>query len=103
VDYNGKFAYSPVRVINLNNEFAFDIQAVPNPSNGKFTVRFNSMENKDGVLKIYDNKGALIWSNSVKLGKGINEHFIDLDLSQGIYNVLFDSGDDSQTIRVVIK
>jgi hypothetical protein len=39
----------------------------------------------------------------VKLGKGINEHFIDLDLSQGIYNVLFDSGDDSQTIRVVIK
>jgi hypothetical protein len=89
--------------VKLDEELMLDMQALPNPSNGKFTVKFTSLENKEGVLKVYDSKGALIWSNSVKLAKGVNEQLINLDLSQGIYNILFDSGEDSQTIRVIIK
>ena len=71
----------------------------PNPSAGKFQVRFNSDVNnlKPRMLTVYDSKGGLVWSSKSVMFGAYTPMAVDLgNLSPGIYHVYLMDNDGKE-------
>jgi len=82
-----------------NGELAIDdLVFSPNPSNGKFNLSFTLREKKKVTINIYDMKGHIVYSESLKDFQGTYNKEIDisdkgtgpffLQIVQGIYDII---------------
>lgn len=86
------------------DSLTLEITITPNPTNGRFKVRFNSSSEHKVAVKIYDSMGRLV--ENVFDGKakiGINEFLImPENLSAGVYFILLEDQAETMAQKVVI-
>jgi len=86
-----------VKTKNNNLEIE-DLKFAPNPSNGRFTLSFTLKEKKKVTINIYDLKGNLVYTETIKDFEGNYSKEIDisdqgtgaffLQIVQGIYDII---------------
>ena len=81
-----------------------DCQLFPNPGNGLFTVSYNSIQNRNLKLEVFNTIGSLISSEKWQVTEGVNLHPLDLtNMPVGIYLVRVSSPDGFVTIKTVVE
>jgi hypothetical protein len=75
-----------------------NLQIIPNPNNGVFTIKSDLLENYDVI--IYNSLGQLVGS----FRPTMKETSVDLSLyGKGVYSVIFKSNDSFKTVKVIIE
>jgi hypothetical protein len=87
IDYDGEFAYTDVRTVELSNLDALELTVYPNPNCGVFNLSVKSTEKLITTFTIYNNYGAEVWSYTTTLNEGLNTIPAQLQLAKGMYNV----------------
>ncbi len=80
----------------VTGEYSIDFWVYPNPTTGKFQVRFNNLNGEVAKVKVYDPLGQLIFQQRVTTGPTTYSR-IDVDLSNhagGLYTVELLNGSD---------
>ncbi|MBK7572271.1 MAG: T9SS type A sorting domain-containing protein [Bacteroidetes bacterium] len=88
-----------------SSEFSGDLTAYPNPTSGKATVEFTTVNDSKMLMTIMDLPGNILISEVFSAIEGNNTVDIDLsDLAKGIYLLNLKSGENvSKTIRLVVE
>jgi len=73
--------------VGINNPLAgLEIKLYPNPNTGRFVIESETIELKDAVLEIFNEKGQLIWVRKIKDEMGTLRESVDLNNSpDGLY------------------
>lgn len=101
-DMDGKFIYTPVRVLNFNDNSEL-VSIYPNPSTGKVTVNLTSAYlNSNAALNVINMNGAVVYH--VKL---IDYKFptieMNLDnLASGTYMIHLNSGTNNYGVKLIL-
>ncbi len=84
-DVDGRFTYSPVRIINISEKGKPALVLIPNPVNMDVTI-YISKEAKATSIKVYDAAGSLV--NRLSVGAGVQQVKINTaTLAAGVYTV----------------
>ena len=75
----------------------------PNPGNGQFVLDFESTDNTNIVISVFDAKGALIIQNNQYVQSGSNQITMDIDQPKGIYLLQIVGNGKSITQEIVIQ
>jgi hypothetical protein len=89
--------------VGISEISLLNMRVYPNPSDGRFTIEFNSRVKTDGLVLVSNMLGETVYSEPIAIEQGSFSHSLDLDgLSQGIYNlmVLIDQGKSSNRILI---
>jgi len=87
VDFDGTYAYSPIKWVFNGDTNSPSI--VPNPNNGNFTINFRQQLKEDVSILIRDQHGRIVYSTSFLKGNFTQSISMNLEfnLSAGIYYV----------------
>jgi|GEM_PF-3770500 len=87
VDFDGQSTILDISALDCGEKQQFSVY--PNPSKGEFTVSFVATESSPtGLLEVKDLSGRTIYSQSIKIDKGINKIYIKgCDFTIGTYLV----------------
>lgn len=81
------------------------LKVVPNPTNGKYSVHFFSLDDDFASITMYDGKGGVVFSQDVAIERG--ENIVSVDCTNcvnGIYTLAIKGGQINLSQRVsVIK
>jgi len=79
-----------------------DINVVPNPTTGNFTITYADMNMSNARVVIVDVLGSIVYqSNASVIGNGSLD--FNLNLDNGVYFVTFKEGNAKLTKRVVVR
>ncbi|HYG52201.1 MAG TPA: SBBP repeat-containing protein [Flavobacteriales bacterium] len=107
-DFDGTFAYSPVRVIDLNGIKPADegtLYIHPNPASGYTTVEVLSSMKGEITLQVYDLTGEIVYAKPFPIEKGDNSLELDINfLSNGTYIMVGTAaGQEMKKNRLIIN
>ncbi len=89
------------------NDLARNLSVYPNPSNGEFTISFQSnlnSNNNNVKVDVYDVQGRLVYDNTFANTSSVFKETIALDNAQpGIYMVNISEGNRTTSHKLVIK
>lgn len=91
IDFNGDFEFTKIvsASITKKDESLFEVNLIPNPSEGFGKVAIYSSREEVVQLEIFNSIGARILSKNVRLDIGTNEVKIDKNnYAAGVYNVV---------------
>ncbi|GAB4251602.1 MAG: hypothetical protein Kow0079_05680 [Vicingaceae bacterium] len=93
--------FSEVSTIGIEElEVIYGFKIYPNPNNGLFNIQWNSNENTQTLIEVYDLMGKLLFEKSLNTSKGSNTNSFDFSgYSNGVYFVKITSDNDTQTIK----
>lgn len=94
------------QVFNLltTNELSFqDLAVYPNPSNGNFTVEFQSKSNRKIAVDLFDIRGRKVYAQSFDHTGMFQENITAGNLQPGIYMVSITDGDAKTVKKIVIE
>lgn len=97
VDEDGSGVYS--EMIYINSSGLGNWVVVPNPSNGKFSLRGDNSSDTN-EFELLSSTGQVVRRGSISSS---NQEFDLTDLSKGVYIMVLKSNTDSQSIRIVIE
>jgi len=84
-DFDGKYEYSAIRAVNLE-QTTTEVIIYPNPTNNQITIQANKQELSH--IKIYNTLGQDVTNRIKQLSKSDNKVVIDLNsLTSGLYTV----------------
>ncbi|MFC2136955.1 T9SS type A sorting domain-containing protein, partial [Bacteroidota bacterium] len=95
---------TPDMIFN-NENFNYQFDCYPNPSNGKITIAFDMPENNDITITLFDLLGhqiGVIKNEKIRMGANKIE-FNTTDLKPGIYLVQLSSGNKLLNKRLIIQ
>lgn len=100
-DYDGVFEYFDIKVVDFSN--FNNITIFPNPVKTNLAIQFSSNHNNsEYIVKIYDNRGKLIYNKNSIANKGINETQIKTkDFSNGLYILLIENDNHVHKVTFV--
>ena len=76
---------------------------IPNPSNGKFTLSMNLLQNTTVQYKLVDAQGKTIFTTSQEIITGtVNKTFTYPQLASGIYTLIIRSSNKQQIVKKLI-
>ena len=100
VDYDGKFDFSDVKVVNLTGVAMVTVS--PNPSNGHFSVKIISESSSLFVVDIVNALGQIIYTKTLSLTGGYAEQKVSLDhVAAGVYTLLVKNDSDTWVNKVI--
>lgn len=105
-DANGCVATDTVSVVNvgLNDElFANSISMYPNPTSNVLNVTFEFSNTVDMTTEIYNAVGQVVYTSTMDDVTSSNLTVDVSDLSAGVYFVVFNDGNRTETRRLVIQ
>ena len=73
IDFNGKYSYSKIILINDITKIINDVSVSPNPTSSLLSLGVNSTTNTDADIIITDVQGRTVLTKKVELIKGFNE------------------------------
>ena len=85
------------------NEASANLSVFPNPTDGRFFVRFESKASGNGVVSLKDLSGRTVYSKNVSLVNGSNQLELNEELSSGIYLVNIQVGSERAVKRIVVR
>lgn len=94
------------QVFNLlsNSEIAFqDLAVYPNPSNGNFTVEFQSKSNNKIGIDIFDIRGRKVYGKSFENTGMFRQNLALTNIEPGIYMVSIVDGDAKTIKKIVVE
>lgn len=108
IDKDGRFRYSPVKLIrNEQANKKLITQIGPNPLSrevGHLMLQFNADKNTELKTVVINTAGKIVMRLAMSAAKGINNGHIHMaDLPAGIYTVVFSMDEFKETYRVVLK
>ncbi len=104
VDIDGKFEYSQVVIIRIENSIQLVTKVAPNPFTGKIDVYLTLTHNTPVDFRFIDINGRMVFSKSVKGLKGFNWFTInDLDKLPSAPYMLHIKTDDATIVEKLIK
>ncbi len=105
-DYDGKFSYSNIVLVDVK-ELAYGVVALyPNPINntGTLSISYNSDSASDVIVTVSDISGRLIKQEAVQVVKGQNNISLAADFnSSGVYLLEVRGRTTRQLFRLVVK
>ena len=88
----------------LSADITDSISIIPNPTEGKFQIVFNSNYKEDAVIEVLNTQGQLVLSSSDRINKNINTLNLTLDgFSSGLYFVRVTSSNQTFSGKVLLK
>ena len=82
---------------------AVTFNVYPNPTSGSVTIVFETIEEENTQVIIYDLMGGVVYRNEAR-AKGVVSNQVDLsDLAKGVYQVVVLVGDQRMIERVILK
>ncbi len=103
-DSDGRFIYTPTRVVSFNDLYAGLVKYFPNPTNGLLNIELTETMNKESkVINIVNAAGIVL--NHLRMGSSLNP-LLQVDLSRypkGIYFVQVKTASINSTHRVVLQ
>lgn len=76
----------------------------PNPSDGKFTLKFNTPETGKTKINIYDVNGKEVYNETIKNFDGIYKNDIDISSEgQGTYFLKIQQGEKFSTRKIILE
>ncbi len=80
------------------------LSIAPNPSNGLFTLSFETEKAENISFKIFDALGRVVQENAVVKIEGVYTHQINLiNAVKGVYMLQINSGSNSSSLRLVVN
>jgi photosystem II stability/assembly factor-like uncharacterized protein len=79
------------------------VAVYPNPNEGLFQINLNTNGSHSYKLTITDMTGKKVYDNIIEAAAGKSEKSFNLDLRQGIYNVIISDGKNSVSKKLFIK
>lgn len=88
-DIDGRYTTSDIESVLIKNES--NISFYPNPVKDEINLIYDSNQNSDKTINIFDYKGLLIFSNVFKIKEGYNDIHLELsNLKPGVYIIKVD-------------
>ena len=104
IDFDGKFEYSQIVIIRIENGTQLVTKVTPNPFTGKIDVYLTLTHNTMVDFRFIDINGRMVFSKSVKGLKGFNWFTInDLDKLPSAPYMLHIKTDDATIVEKLIK
>jgi hypothetical protein len=86
------------------SESLSDLKVYPSPTSGEFQINYVSTEKSDVTLQILDNKGSLIYSETIKSTEGLITKGFDLSkYPKGIYTFQLNSKKRHSVKKIVLQ
>jgi hypothetical protein len=101
-DYNGKFNYSPVRLVQFENERA-DLQIYPNPSNGEIVTLGLPGNAKLQRITFYNAFGQPVYEQLITGSDPVNVSVTPGQLPVGVYTVIAIGDEGSYKKKMVVE
>ncbi|WP_282069204.1 reprolysin-like metallopeptidase [Olleya namhaensis] len=80
-----------------------DFTVYPNPNNGSFNVKLNSILTKNVVLAVYDIRGRSVFYKTYQSSPTFNETVNLENVQSGMYMLQVSDGVNKQTKKVIVK
>lgn len=80
-----------------------DFTVYPNPNNGSFNVKLNSVSAKNVVLAVYDIRGRSVFYKTYQSSSSFNETVNLENVQSGMYMLQVSDGINKQTKKVIVK
>ena len=104
VDIDGKFEYSQIIIIRIEDGIQLVTKVAPNPFTGKIDVYLTLTHNTPVDFRFIDINGRMVFSKSVKGLKGFNWFTInDLDKLPSAPYILHIKTDDANIVEKLIN
>ena len=87
--------------VDINNQGS--ISLYPNPNDGRFTLKLESISNEYVDIMIYSPIGKLVYNKSDVLPGENYRSLIDLDVLPGIYTIKIEGNTTNITKKIIIK
>jgi hypothetical protein len=101
VDVDGKFVYSEIKSVRLDDKAIF-VSAYPNPANDYTIVRIDAVETGDALFTLVNVDGKQIMTATMQAQKGNNLKKIDLrGLARGNYFIKVVIGGELKTLSIL--
>ena len=75
IDALGKVTYSPIRIVNMNENVAAGFIVYPNPVTQKVSMQFDRNLTGDYVINVTNLAGQIIYNKNIKLNNASNVQF----------------------------
>jgi len=99
VDIDGRFAYSPVVVVKLEEEIVLSVY--PNPAHHRVSIQLTTGKQQDVAFEILNVTGQVMQSRTEKLQTGVNHFEWDISaLANGMY-LIRTKNIDLPVIRII--
>ncbi len=102
IDKDGKFEYSPVRIVNNSGNFYVSIY--PLPVKGRLNIQVQSNKTEKAGILVTDISGKTLITNSVTLAAGVTNTFINVQsLGKGAYFLKIVTPQTTETIKIIVE
>jgi hypothetical protein len=102
VDFDGKYSYSVVRILNLNSNLVAQPEIYPVPFNGDLKVKMELDTESETELKIIDMNGKTVLRKSFEGTKGTNIFNLNTtQLTSGVYFLEISNGGAVYSEKIV--
>ena len=107
-DYDGKFSYSQIVSVNMNNNSGalLEIKNLsPNPFNNNFEIVFNTHLYSNIEFELINLQGQKVFKDKITVENGKNSYLFDkgADLPSGTYIALLRSNGVTETKKIIKK
>ncbi|OYU97032.1 MAG: hypothetical protein CFE21_01715 [Bacteroidetes bacterium B1(2017)] len=103
IDQDGKFEYSPVRMLDFSEDAIGEVQVYPNPFKEQVTVAFSNLTEGNVTVEIVDLYGKLVYKGEQQINASNPTIVVSAlaKLSTGVYVIKATQGADVYTRKVV--
>jgi methionine-rich copper-binding protein CopC len=104
VDYDGEFAYTEIRTVELNKLDRANASLSPNPFTDNINITINEPISTSATVHLIDGNGKQIRTYSIELNAGTTQYEISQlgNLSSGMYFVtILTASGNSYNIKVI--
>ena len=103
VDYNGQSETFDWVAVNFEQKEAPSVMLYPNPvSNQNLNINFHNFKGQT-TLNIYDISGKLVYQEELNIADSDQSKAVQINLSQGIYNIQLINNDNVVIKRLLVK
>ncbi len=104
IDMSGSYTYSQTVSVQIVGP-AGALSVFPNPAKGPVTVRFSAATGNVVNLRLFDERGSLVWQQQKQASAGQNYTQIDNinSLPNGIYFLQSFDKQQSQQVKVLVN
>ncbi|MFU8844088.1 MAG: GEVED domain-containing protein [Bacteroidales bacterium] len=85
------------------NELAIRLDVLPNPNTGRFRINLNTLGNQEISLKILNNQGVTVYSETIRVDREYSGDFNLTGFAEGMYYISVYSGEGSMLKKMVIR
>ena len=100
IDKDGKFAYSPIKLVKFGNKEIITLS--PNPANGYANIATTNIVGNTSI-KIFNTTGKLIFNTTINATNYIDETINTSTFANGIYFVKIENNTTSTVSKLIVQ